>query len=149
MKHLEGLLDLADKEFSEMEQNGKFRNKDDIELACKLVDMVKDIHCVWDYENKMENGYSEYSEYPINSYENGNSYARGRNMSRNSRGQFTSREGSYNYGYAGRNSYRGGNYSRADAKADFVDQLYGIMESAPDERTRERVQKMIREMEQQ
>lgn len=140
MRHLEGILDLIDKEFGDMVQAGKFRNKDDIELAYKMVDIAKDVYCIWDYEDNMDNGYSEYGNYPMN----GNSYARGRAMPRNSRGQFTSREGSYN----GRNSYRG-NYSRADAKSEFIDQLYDMMDSAPDEHTRDRIQKMIREMEQQ
>lgn len=128
MRHLEGILDLIDKEFGDMVQAGKFRNKDDIELAYKMVDVAKDVYCIWDYEDNMDNGYSERGNYPMN----GNSYARGRAMPRNSRGV----------------SYRG-NYSRADAKSEFIDQLYDMMDNAPDEHTRDRVQKMIREMEQQ
>ena len=133
MRHLEGILDLIDKEFGDMIQAGKFRNKDDIELAYKMIDIAKDIYCIWDYEEGMDDGYSENSNYPMTSYRNGASYARGRGMPRNMRNTV---------------SYRG-NYSRNDAKTEFINQLYGMMDNAPDERTREHVQKMIREMEQQ
>lgn len=133
MRHLEGILDLIDKEFGDMVQGGKFRNKEDIELAYKMIDIAKDVYCIWDYEDNMDRGYSEYGSYPMN----GVSYARGRNMPRTGRGQFMSREGSYRP-----------NYSRTDAKSDFINQLYDTMENAPDDYTRDRIQKMIREMEQ-
>lgn len=141
MENLYGIIRLIDNEFGEMVRNGRFRNKEDIELVYKMIDIVKDIYCVWDYESKMDRGYSEYSNYPMNTYynDNGNSYARGRSMPRNSMGQFTSRD----------SSYRGVNYSRADAKSNFIDQLYTIVQNAPDEHLREKAQMMIHEMEQQ
>ena len=144
MKHLDGVLRLVDKEFNEMEQNGKFRSKDDVELAYKLIDIAKDVYCIWEYENKMQDGYSEYGQYPNENYGYNNSYARnGSMMNRNSRGQFTSREGSYD-GYSSRR--RG--YSRGDAREEFINQLRDLMEDAPDDRTREHVQRMIHDMEQ-
>ena len=141
MENLKGVVDLVDREFGEIVRNGKFRSKDDVELVYKMIDIVKDAFCIWDYEDKMNNGYSEYgyamTAYP---YDGGrNSYARGRNMPpRNNMGQFTSRDG-----------YRGGNYSRADAKSEFIDQLYALVQNAPDENLRNRAQVMIHEMEQQ
>ena len=138
MQHLEGLLKLADREFGKMEQNGEFRNKDEIETVYKLIDIVKDVYCIWDYETKMQ--MDGYSEYPDN-YAYDNSYARG-NVKRNSMGQY-SRDGMMN-GYPSRRM----GYSRADAKEEFINQLRDLMGDAPDDRTREHVQRMIHDMEQ-
>lgn len=138
MQHLEGLLKLADREFGKMEQNGEFRNKDEIETVYKLIDIVKDVYCIWDYETKMQ--MDGYSEYPDN-YAYDNSYARG-NVKRNSMGQY-SRDGMTN-SYPSRRM----NYSRADAREEFINQLRDLMGDAPDDRTREHVQRMIHDMEQ-
>lgn len=146
MENLSGVVRLVDKEFGEMVQNGKFRSKDDVELVYKMMDIVKDAYCIWNYESEMEDGYSEYGNYP---YEN--SYARGRSMKRNSMGQFTSREG--NTGYRGGSSYnnsynygRGKNYSRANAKEEYIDNLREMMDNAPNEQMRNHFQRMIDEM---
>lgn len=133
MQHLEGLLKLADREFGKMEQNGEFRNRDDIENAYKLIDIVKDVYCIWDYESKMQ---MEPDDYAYT-----NSYARG-NVKRNSMGQY-SRDGMYN-GYSNRRM----GYSRGDAREEFINQLRDLMGDAPDDRTREHVQRMIHDMEQ-
>lgn len=65
------------------------------------------------------------------SYERGRSYARGRggNARRNSRGRYSS-EG----------------YSRT---GDMVEQLRDLMRDAPDERTRQEIQRLVTKMEQQ
>ena len=133
MQHLEGLLKLADREFGKMEQNGEFRNRDDIETVYKLIDIVKDVYCIWDYESKMQ---MEPDDYAYT-----NSYARG-NVKRNSMGQY-SRDGMYN-GYSNRRM----GYSRGDAKEEFINQLRDLMGDAPDDRTREHVQRMIHDLEQ-
>lgn len=141
MQHLEGLLKLADREFGKMEQNGEFRNRDEIETVYKLIDIVKDVYCIWDYETKIQmNDYSEYGQYPGN-YAYDNSYARG-NVKRNSMGQY-SRDGMMN-------SYptRRMGYSRGDAKEEFINQLRDLIGDAPDDRTREHIQRMIHDMEQ-
>ena len=141
MQHLEGLLKLADREFGKMEQNGEFRNKDEIETVYKLIDIVKDVYCIWDYETNMQkDDYSEYGQYP-NNYVYDNSYARG-NVKRNSMGQY-SRDGMMN-GYPSRRM----GYSRGDAKEEFINQLRDLMGDAPDDRTREHIQRMIHDMEQ-
>ena len=150
MENLEGLLRLVDKEFGEMAQNGKFRTPDDVELAYKLVDIAKDIYCIWKYEDRIEDDeYSEFGRYP---YENGNSYARGRGMKRNSMGQFTSRDGNMNYRGNG-TSYnyrpvRGGMSSRGSAKEEYIENLREMMMNAPDAKTADHIQRMIDEMEQ-
>lgn len=66
MKYLDAMLDLAEKELEVYSKNGKFRSRDEIETAYKLVDIVKDVYCIWNYED----GGSEYSgeSYPSRSY---------------------------------------------------------------------------------
>lgn len=86
MKALDKLMDMAEREFDSMSKTGQFRSKDDIEMAYKLVDIVKDITTI----NAMEDGgYSEeYRGNPYrNSYRDGNSY---RNQRRDSMGRYAS-----------------------------------------------------------
>lgn len=135
MENLEGMIKLVDKEFGEMVRNGKFRSKDDVDLVYKMMDIVKDGFEVMECENKLYGGYSEGYGYPYDGYNNGNSYARGRSMPRNSMGRFTSRE-------------PGWDYSRTDAKSEFMNHLHAAMQSATDDHTRDQIQRMIRDMEQ-
>lgn len=142
MKHLDGLLKLADNEFEAIEKNGKFRSREEIDSVYRLVDIVKDIYCVWKYEDEMDDGYSESYDgsygnrsYRGSSYDDGMSYARGRgrNAKRDSMGRYASRD-------------RG--YSRADANGEYIEELRDLMHSAPDEQTRQSIQRMITQMEQ-
>ena len=64
----------------------------------------------------------------------GGSYARGRK--RDSMGRYSSREDGYSR-----------NYSRNDGKEEYVDHLRELMSTAPDEKTRQSIHRMIREME--
>lgn len=122
MDHLEGILRLVDKEFGEMEQNGKFRNKEDIEIAYKLIDIAKDVYEVWDCEAKTQGGYSE------------NGYSMNNGMPRNTMGQYTN---------------RGMRYSSAnDTRNAYINSLYDAMRKAPDESIREHIRSMIHEAEQ-
>ena len=155
MKHLDGLLKLVDKEFEEMEQRGKFQNPSEAHVAYEMIDIVKDVHEIWECMDKMDNNYSEYGYgrymYP---YDDGVSYARGTNARRNAMGQYSRERGNSMMGgdYDSRASYRGlggSSYSRGDAKSDYIARLYEMADNAPDERSREHLQKMIREMEQQ
>lgn len=168
MNSIDGLLRLADNEFQAIIQNGKFRSREEIDSVYKLVDIVKDIHCIWAYEEEEDSGFSEdggsyesgaYRSYRSNrgsydgSYEGGMSGARGRgrNARRDSMGRY-SREDGMSGEMSGRNgrsrrSYRGG-YSREDGKQEFVEELRSMMEEAPDDQTRQKIQKMISEMEQ-
>lgn len=159
MQHLDGLLKLVDKEFEDMEQRGKFQNPSEAHVAYELIDIVKDVHEVWECADKMSNGYSEYGYgYPMypydgRSYDDGSSYARGRYANRNAMGQYSRERGGngmMNGSYEGGSSYRGrGGYSRGDAKSDYIARLYDMADSAPDNKTREHFEKMIRELEQQ
>ena len=157
MEHLEGILKLADNELGAIERNGKFRSREEIDSAYKLIDMAKDIYCIWAHEEGGEEdempyagggsyarggGRSNRGGSYEGSYEGG-SYARGRgrNARRDSRGRYSRNEGSYRGG-----SYRG--YSRADSKEDFIEDLREMMDSAPDDQTRQSIQRMIQQMEQ-
>lgn len=156
MEHLEGIVKLAGNELKAIVDNGKFRSREEIDSVYKLMDIVKDAHCIWQYEDEE----SEYSEegrsydgsyargrgrdyrggrYAYESYDDGMSYARGRgrNARRDSMGRY-SREGSY------RGSYERG-YSR-DGKEEYKQQLMEMMETAPDEQTRQSIKRMIDQM---
>ncbi|MBR1780901.1 MAG: hypothetical protein IJ751_05810 [Oscillospiraceae bacterium] len=43
-------------------------------------------------------------------------------------------------------SYRRGGYSMADGKEEYIDRLHEMMEGAPDEKTRQEIQRMIDKM---
>lgn len=143
MEHLDGILKLVDKELEAIESNGKFRTRDEIDSVYKLIDIAKDVHCIWQYEDE-ESEYSEdgrsydgsYRRYPNYKYDDGMSYARGRgrNARRDSMGRY-SRDG------------RGGSYGYSrDGKDEYKEQLRDMMENAPDEQTRMSIQRMIDNM---
>ena len=146
MKSIEGILKLADNEFNAIVQNGKFRSREEIDSVYKLMDIVKDAHCIWKYEEEEESGYSEDGR----SYRGGYDYddgmpmarGRGRNAKRDSMGRYSRDDG---YGYRGGRSM---NYSRADAKQEYIDNLHEMMMNAPDDQTRQSIQRMIQQMEQ-
>ena len=118
MEHLDGILRITERELSAIEQNGKYRSKDEIDSVYKLVDIAKDIYCIWDYEAGMEK-----------SYYHDDDYARGRK--RDSMGRYS-------------RDYRG--YSR-DSRAEYIDGLRSLLETAPDDQTRQSIQRMISQME--
>ena len=145
MDSIGGILKLADNEFNAILQNGKFRSREEIDSVYKLIDIVKDIHCIWAYEMDEE----EYSEeggdyrggsyrgsYRGGSYEDGMSGARGR-------GRGARRDSMGRYSRGGRSM----NYSMEDARQDYIDELHDMMNHAPDEQTRQSIQRMIQQME--
>ena len=154
MKHLDGILEMVDKELGSIEQNGKFRSRDEVHSVYELIDIAKDVYCIWEYEDGGSEGYSEM--YGGGSYARG----RGRNAKRDSMGRYSrdggnyrggSYRGSYDGNYDGE-SYRGGNYrrggySRDDAKQEYIENLRRTMDEAPDEKTRMSIQRMIEQME--
>lgn len=137
MNSLEGIISLADKELSSIVNNGKFRSREEIESAEKLVKMAEKIFCIWDMEESGEEGYSNRNSYR----DGGMSYAR--NRRRDSMGRY-SREGGGSYAREG-GSYarRGGGYS---SHGDFAEELRSMMEDAPDEQTRQNIQRMLEQM---
>lgn len=88
------------------------------------------------------------------SYEDGYSNARGRGSGakRYANGRYApySRDdGSYDGSYDSGRSYRRGGYSRADGNQEYIENLRSMMDDAPDEKTRQSIQRMISQMEQQ
>lgn len=148
MEHLEGIVKIADAEMGSIEKNGKFRSREEIDSVYKLMDIVKDAYCIMDM---LDGGYSEdgmsYRDggrmYRDDGY-NGGSYARGRRYAkRDSMGRYSRNDGTYRGG-----SYRYDGYSRNDGKAEYIEHLRDMMEDAPDENTRQEIQRMISKMEQ-
>ena len=138
MKHLDGLLKLIINEIGSVEQNGKFRSREEIDSVYKLIDIAKDIYCIWNYEDEASNESYAYEgrSYRGSSYDDGMSYARGRNAKRDSMGR---------YSRTGDMSYRG--YSRGDAKQEYIDELQELMQKTSNEQTRQSIQRMIQQME--
>ena len=144
MKNLDGILKLADAELGAITANGKFRSREEIHSAYELIDIAKDIYCIWNYEDESEGmsydgGSMRDGSYRGESYErDGHSYARGRYAKRDAMGRY-SREG----------SYRGGSYERGysrDGKEDYIEHLREMAEDAPDEQTRQSIHRMIEQM---
>lgn len=145
MEQLEGILKLADTELEAINKNGKFRSREEIDSVYKLIDIAKDVYCIWQYEDEMsgesyDDGMS-YERGRRGSYDDGMSYARGRrNARRDSMGRYSrDYRGSYNDG----RSMRG--YSR-DSKEDYKEQLMDMMDKAPDEQTRQSIKRMLDSM---
>lgn len=138
MNHIEGILDLADKEFEAIVKNGKFRSREEIDSAYKLMDIVKDGMCILDWEDEDSEMSMNYGSYRGRSYrgEDDRSYA---NRRRDRMGRYTSRED-----YRGGRSMRG--YSRDDGKEEYIEHLHELMEDAPDDATRQSIQRMIDNM---
>ena len=78
----------------------------------------------------------EGGSYRMRSYDDGPDGGRGYSSKRDSMGRY-SRDG----------SYRGG-YSRAGEKDEFVRQLQELVDTAPDDSTRQHVERLIRQMDQ-
>ena len=132
MEHLDGILRLVEKEFSALEAQGKFRTREEIDSVYKLMDIAKDAYCIWNYEDEMGESYDGADRSYRGSY-NDSAYARGRmNAKRDSRGRYA-REG---------RAYR----SYDDGKDDYIAQLHDLMNNAPDEQTRQSIQRMIDSM---
>lgn len=126
----------------------------DLDNIYKIVDIIKDVTTVEAMHRAEENGYSRES---MDNYSRGwdvdYSYARGRD----SRGRYTSRDGSYENSNRGRsyegsyeNSNRGrsyeGGYSGHD-KEGMIDQLMRLMRNARTEEERENYRKTIEQLE--
>jgi len=147
MEHLDKILEMSEAEFGAMAKNGKFKSREEIDSVYKLMDIVKDVYCIWEMEDSgddmsydsMHGSYRGGSYRYDGSYNDGNSYARGRgrNAKRDSMGRY-SRDG---------RSYRMDGYSR-DGKQEYIEQLRDMMDEAPDEQTRKSIERMISQMEQ-
>ena len=137
MKHLDGLLKLVDNEIGSIVSVGKFRGREDLENAYKLIDIAKDIFCIWCYEDEMGDEYSE-------AYSREGVAYRGRSYTGNSYGIEPGRD---MRSYRGGSSRRSMAYSRDDAKDELIEKIHEMMEKAPDEGKRQTLQRMIQQIE--
>ena len=124
MKSLDKILRMADTELDSIAANGKFRSREEVESVEKLIKTAKEIYCIWE----MEEGEDEsYSAGPRRIYRDGRDEysARGRrNARRDSMGRY--RDGYADHGYA--------------------DKLRELMDTAPDEQTRNTIRRMMESM---
>ena len=135
MDKLYELKEMLCKELEEYGSKGKM-DVGSLEVVDKLAHAIKNIDKI--IEAKDSEGYSgEYygEDGGMNNRSYRRSYARGRgsNAKRDSMGRYTSRGGSYARGY-----------SRAED--DFRMELQEIMQSAPNDNIRHKIQAMINEM---
>ena len=137
MQSLESILKLTENELEAVAKNGKYRSREEIDSVYKLIDIAKDIYCIWKYEeddDEMSYDGRSYRSYD-GSYDGySNARGRGRNAKRDSIGRY-SREGNRSYG----------RYSR-DGKQEYIEHLREMMEDAPDDQTRQSIQRMIEQM---
>lgn len=126
MEILENSYDRACCEIEDILNRPKL-DKQDVELWGKLIDIVKDVEMVYDYQDKMD-GYSQM---------NGGSYMRGRSGRMMSYGRSSNRYG------------RDDGYSRTDNKEVVLNHLRDVMDMATDEKDRRAISKLMSQMEQQ
>lgn len=136
MEHLEQLLKIVDNEIGAITANGKFRAQGEIDSAYKLIDIAKDVYCIWKYEDG-EDEMEEREE----SY--GRSYGRMNHPSFDGR-SYRGRTGNVKRDRMGRYSRDG--YSM-DSKENYIEHLHEMKEHAPDDQTRRDIERMIQKME--
>lgn len=136
MHALYDLKDMLCKELEEYGGKGEL-TAGSLDVIDKLAHAIKNVDkIIMNYEGEeysnrgsYDNGGGSYGTSYRNSYRGDNSYrrGRGRNARRDSMGRYSS-EG----------------YSRAD---DMIEQMYNLMENAPDEQARQEIQRVISKME--
>jgi hypothetical protein len=144
-KKIDTLYDLCEMTFKELESTkrelenaGGQLDEQHVEYLKDLTEMLKDIKCVIGMMEDEEEGYS--GNYY---YDDDMSMARGGRGGRsNARGgRSNARGGSYE---RGRSNRRG--YTRMESRDDFVDRFEELMDEAPDEVTRKKLERLMMEM---
>ena len=146
MEYLEKMIEMADNEFGAIAKNGKFKSREEIHSAYELMDIAKDAMYIMKCEEEMDGG-DYYSE------DGDMSYARGGRGGRSYRGSYDGGYDGGSYARGRRNARRDsmGRYSRdgySREHEDYVEQLRNMMQTAPDDQTRQSIQRMIQTMEQ-
>ena len=128
------LCEYIDKELMEMERgvaDGKRLSASELEYADKLAHLKKSLLTNEAMEEAYDDGYSRHYDDGRRMRDDGYSYAGcGRTARRDSMGRYS----------------RGG-YSYDDAKDDMMKELREIKSKAPDERTKQKIEHFISEME--
>lgn len=124
MEILEKSYDRACCEIDDILNHSKL-DKQDVELWGELIDIIKDVEMVYDYQDKID-GYSQMG---------GSSYMRGRS-------------GRMMPMYGRGSSYMGnGGYSRNSNKDEMLDHLQRVADMAMDEKDRKAVERLMSQME--
>ena len=130
---MHGVYELKEMLCDELEEYGKKGelSAGSLDIVDKLAHTIKNINKILDhYEEESDGSYYDGMRYEDGRYmdRGKTSYARGRSMRRDSRGRYSS-EG----------------YSRT---GDMVDKLRDLMHEAPDEHTKQEIQRLVNKMEQ-
>lgn len=129
MKHLDKVLEMVERELGSIAKGGEFRSREDVDVVYKLVDVVKDIYCIWKEDDGSYESYGRDGGYNADGY---GGYERRR---RDSMGRF--RDG-------GPRTYR--RSYREDGTEEFKEKLREMMEEAPDEQTKKSIERMMQNM---
>lgn len=150
MEQLEKVLAISEDEIRSIADSGRYRTKDDVDLMYKLIDIAKDVYCIWAYEEQMAGGMSSAGSYYREGGSNRGSYyedgayerrGRGRGARRDSMGRYREGGSSYRDG-----SMRRGSYYRDGGKEEFTENLKALMEEAPDEQTKQGIERLLQQM---
>ena len=129
MDILSKTYDRASCEIEDILQHQKF-DKQDVELLGELIDVIKDVEMIYDYQDKMD-GYSQMND---ESYMRGRS---GRMMPMYGRGSSYMR---------GRSMNMDSGYSGNDNKDMILNHLSDIADMAMDERDKKAIEKLMSQM---
>ena len=150
MEVYEGVLKAVERELEAVSKKG-LKSLEDVHAVYEMIDIAKDIYCIWAYEDQMEEPEEE-GMFSRNSYQGG-----GSNRGSYRGGSYNSYEGGGSYGgsYEGysnrrnsrRNSRNGGSYrnSRADEKS-FIEKMQKMRDEAPDEQTMMEIDNLLAQM---
>lgn len=142
----EGVLKAVERELEGVSKKG-LKSLEDVHAVYEMIDIAKDIFCIWAYEDQMEEPEEE-GMFSRNSYQGGGS----------NRGSY--RGGGSNNSYEGGGSYEnysnrrgsrrsreGGSYrnSRGDEKS-FIEKMQKMRDEAPDEQTKMEIDKLLAQM---
>lgn len=144
MEHIEELKEMLCDELDKIAKKGEL-TAGSLDTVDKLAHAIKSISTIMAMED-----YSEEGSYYDGSYNDGTSYARGRNARRDSMGRY-SRRGSYARGGQGGNrggGNQGGRSNRGYSGNDeFIDELQEMMNEASNEKERMAIRKVMEMME--
>lgn len=139
MKSLHKLRDMMCKELDAL-ANKQSMSSGTIDMAYKLTDIIKNIDKIEMLENGgySQDGYSQGGEWEASgtfghSYDEGNSYARGRYARRDSMGRY-SRDSGYS------------EYSRSGGKEDMMNEMSMLMDNASNDRERQIIKRAMEEL---
>ena len=141
MQEFDHIKDMVYCELDEISNRGSL-DMNTVKVVGELVDILKDIGSIEMFEegiNIQDEGYSFADGYNMGNggysqrrmpvyYNNGNSYRNGRN-------------------YGGRGYMPRGGYSREDSKNHMIEKLHGLMNEAVDQKDKDAIHELIKQME--